>query len=78
MDVFVLVPVFTALIQGLKMYILPAKFALIAALALGIGYSFWAIGVSPDALIFGIVLGLASAGLYDASKPIVAEVKKRV
>lgn len=78
MEIFTVVPIFTALIQGLKMAFLPSKYALLVALVLGVAFSFWSVGVNPDAAIFGLVLGLSSCGLYDAAKPVVSEVKTRL
>lgn len=63
------VPIITAVVQSLKMAFLPSKFAGLASVLLGIAYSaFSNTSFNFDVVLFGIIIGLASSGTYDATK----------
>lgn len=65
----VAVSVITGIIEVLKRTFLPAKFAPITALVLGIAFSVFANNVfNFDVVLFGAITGLSSMGLYDGAK----------
>lgn len=77
MEFAVSVPIITALVQSLKMAFLPSKFAGLVSVVLGIAYSaFSNTSFNFDVVIFGIIIGLASSGLYDGGKQGITEIKK--
>jgi len=71
-ELILTVPAIVALVELLKSAGLPAKFCLIAALAVAVGlnvvdYLYGTSGLYA-AIVQGVMLGLAAAGLYDTAK----------
>lgn len=66
------VPMVVALVELAKRTGLPTRWALLLAIALGIALStasyYWATSGLFAAVMEGLLLGLAAAGLYDAAK----------
>lgn len=71
-DVFVqasLVPIIIALIQALKIAGLPARFAPIVAVVLGVISCIYLLPLAlPVEILQGVVVGLAASGLYSGAK----------
>lgn len=62
------VPVVLGLVEVVKQLGLPSKFATLAAIAIGVGIS-WILGSPwPAFLTQGILIGLASSGLFSGVK----------
>lgn len=77
MEYAVIIPVITAVVQGLKMTFLPSRFAILVSLALGVGFSAFAnTAFTYEVFINGLIVGLSSAGLYDGVKMGSEQVKK--
>lgn len=63
------VPVIIAVVELIKQYGLPSKYAPLLALLLGLAVSFFsAQTVSIEAGLEGLVLGLSASGLYSGGK----------
>lgn len=65
-----LVPVIVGLLEFLKRFGVPKQFIPLLSMVLGIfmGFFYLAPGDTPRALLLGIVLGLASIGLFSGTK----------
>lgn len=70
---FSTVAILIALVELVKKVGLPTQFAPLASLALGIGLSFLAAGVSVDNLVVGLVLGLSASGLWSGTKSVLGK-----
>ena len=65
----VAISVITGVIQALKIAGLPSRFAPLLAIAFGIAFSAFANTVfNFQTVLFGIITGLSSMGLYDGVK----------
>ena len=60
-----LVPIVTALVQIAKLFIEDTKYLPIISLLLGVGITLLYKGVSGEAGICGVIVGLAASGFYD-------------
>jgi hypothetical protein len=77
MEFAYVVPIITALVQSLKMSVMPSRFASLVSILLGVAYSaFSNTSFNFDVVLFGIVIGLAASGTYDVSKVGVDQIKK--
>jgi len=65
-----LIPIIVGLSELLKRFGLPNRFVPIAALAMGLFFSFFylAPGEPKRAILFGAVLGLSAIGLFSGTK----------
>ena len=63
-------PIITALVEVIKRLGVPSKFLPAIAVILGIRYSaFSNITFNFQTVVFGIIVGLSSVGLYEGVKP---------
>lgn len=65
-----LVPVIIGLSELLKRFGLPTRFIPLAAMAMGLFFSYFylAPGEPKKAILFGVVLGLSAIGLFSGAK----------
>lgn len=65
------VPVIVGLAEVIKELGVPPRFVPIVDILLGIGWSLVLLGFSPVNVLEGVVIGLASAGLYRSTKVLI-------
>lgn len=64
MDYAYIIPIITAVTEGVKRIGLPSKYAWLIAAGLGLGYGL-VVSLSVESALMGLAHGLAASGLYE-------------
>ena len=74
MEILVTIPLITAIVSALKMAGLPAKYAPIASMLVGITIIAMVTDfIWTDEIILGVIMGLSASGLYSGGKTLLTK-----
>ena len=65
------IPILLALVEAAKRFGIPAKYAPIVSIIGGIAYGLFTGGLTVEAGLSGLVIGLSASGLYSGGKSVV-------
>jgi hypothetical protein len=65
------VPVIVGVVEVIKRVGLSSKYAPIVSLILGVGSAMYFVGITQDATLYGLVIGLTASGLYSGGKALI-------